>query len=250
VNAMRYVIWTLVTLTLAAASAQEKPDAAEVLRRVTTTYSNATQYQLAGEQSLIITSVKDGAVTSRTVAATAIALRQPDRIRVEMTGDGPEDVLIVSDGRAAWAYSPKANEYMKLRPGRVPNTPLIDSDVTDDLKVPYMMQMAQQALEFFKFPPQPKASVVGEETLAVKGSAFACIVVSIEDRPFPKSTTRLWIDKSRNVVVREDVRTVSGLVIESSSTTYSTVRINEPLPDELFQFTPPPGSKLVEDFDR
>jgi outer membrane lipoprotein-sorting protein len=240
-------IGILSIFVFSAAMAQQKPEAAEVLRRVTGVYSNATQYQLAVEETIVITRVTDGAVTSQSNEEVAMAVKQPDRVRFEIEGDMDDAGLVVSDGQTAWAYSPKANEYMKLKPGRAPAEPLSDTDVTDELKVPYMMQLAQRALEFFKFPLRTKGSVVGEETLTVKGSAYPCIVISVEDRPFPKSATKLWIDKTRNVVLREEVRNVSGLMIESTSAIYSIVRINEPLPEELFQFSPPPGARLVDD---
>jgi outer membrane lipoprotein-sorting protein len=243
---MRHTIWILAAFLLPAARAQEKPDAAELLRRVTEVYTNVKQFQLAFEGKMVITRVSDGAVTSESIERGAMAVQEPDRLRFE-TGGGTEDAgLVVSDGKIAWAYSPKTNEYMKLQPGRAPATPLSDSDITDDLKVPYMMQMAHQALEFFKFPPSVQTSAVGEETLTVQGSSFPCIVVSIEGRPFPKSKAKLWIDKARKVVLREDVTNVSGTIVESSSTIYQIVRINEPLPEVLFQFTPPPGAKLVK----
>jgi outer membrane lipoprotein-sorting protein len=249
---MRYSIWVMAALLLPAAQAQEKLDAAEVLRRVTEAYTNVKQFQLAGKAKIVTTAVSDGAITDQSTHELLIALQEPDRVRVEMTPGNPDEdaIYVISDGRDGWAYSPRRNEYMKVKPGRVPGTPLGDSDVTEDAIVPYAIQVAHQGLEPFKFPPQLQTSIVGEETLTVKGTAYRCIVVSIEGRPFPKSTAKLWIDKARNVVLREDSRTPAGNVTESISTVYSTVRLNAHLPDELFKFTPPPGAKLVERIGR
>ena len=47
-----------------------------------------------------------------------------------------------------------------------------------------------------------------------------------------------WIDKASYHVVRVDD--------DDSSVVFTTIKLNEPLPDDLFKFTPPPGAKKVE----
>jgi outer membrane lipoprotein-sorting protein len=235
-----------------AALAQQRPDAAEVLRRINDAYTNVTRYQLAGEAKIVTAAASDGAITDQSTHKFLIALQEPDMVHVEMTPGDPDEeaIYVISDGKDGWAYSPKRNEYMKVKPGRAPATTLGDLDFTPEMTVSYAIQMAQQALQAFKFGPAVQASVVGDETLTIGGTAFDCVAISIEGRPFPKSTAKLWIDKARSVVLREDSRTPAGNVTESISTVYSTVRLNESLPVELFKFVPPPGAKLVDRIGR
>jgi outer membrane lipoprotein-sorting protein len=46
-----------------------------------------------------------------------------------------------------------------------------------------------------------------------------------------------WIDKANYHVVRIDD--------DESSIVFTTIKLNEPLPNDLFKFTPPPGAKKI-----
>jgi hypothetical protein len=54
-----------------------------------------------------------------------------------------------------------------------------------------------------------------------------------------------WIDKSRFVVLRDDQKGALDPTVEGSTTLWTTTKLNEPIPDDLFVFKPPPGARLV-----
>ena len=62
-----------------------------------------------------------------------------------------------------------------------------------------------------------------------------------------------WIDEVRYLPVRSEQKTMSSAnddTYESDVVIDSTfVRVNEAIPDNLFRFTPPEGSKIRGDFD-
>ena len=63
----------------------------------------------------------------------------------------------------------------------------------------------------------------------------ACYVVSLSDR---NTQYTWWIDNKNSQVVREDSDKVS--------TIFTTIKLGEALPDELFKFAPPPGARKNE----
>lgn len=65
----------------------------------------------------------------------------------------------------------------------------------------------------------------------------ACYVVSVSTASGGSAYT-WWIDKLRYRILREDHGT--------SSTIYTTVKLDEPLPPELFTFVPPAGARKIE----
>jgi peroxiredoxin len=99
-----------------------------------------------------------------------------------------------------------------------------------------------------------EARILREEPINVGGGMIACIVVECK-YPMSGSYTEppiyhLWIDKTRGLVLRE-IRQFKASAMNGSTTTtkvtytYNVVKANEPLPESLFVFSPPPGSREV-----
>jgi outer membrane lipoprotein-sorting protein len=85
------------------------------------------------------------------------------------------------------------------------------------------------------------AAFVREEFLEIAGTKLDCYVVTTLIAVPKEGTTvhTLWIEKKSNRILRDDHA--------NSSVVFTTIRINEPLPDDLFKFVPPPGArKIVE----
>jgi outer membrane lipoprotein-sorting protein len=227
------------------APGQQYPDAAEVLRRVSETYSKAGQYHLAGETTITVEPV-DGDISEPVIQTFSIAMQEPRRVRLEMsTGDPDTNLHVVSDGTRAWGYFPARKEYrqLKLRPAAA--TASNESSLEDDDLVGRAILTARQALHRFRVRPGVRGRILREEKVAAAGRVSDCLVVSLPGQPSPISTSTWWVDKERYVVLREDSRNTTEMLIESSSTLYSTVRLDEQLPEALFTFVPPPGARPV-----
>jgi outer membrane lipoprotein-sorting protein len=79
-----------------------------------------------------------------------------------------------------------------------------------------------------------EARLLREETIAAGGdAAVECYVIQI-----PPLGETWWVDKRRFYVVRQDGA--------ASSTIFKTVRLNEPLSDDLFKFVPPEGATKID----
>src|SRR5437016_5716514 len=118
INRMKPQVYALALLALPLAVAQEKPQAGEIVDRVTKAYAGATQFHLAGEVQGT-TTPKRGGDTSKTAHSFLIALQLPNKVHLEVTPDpGMETMYVISNGKAAWAYSPTRNEYMTAEIGR------------------------------------------------------------------------------------------------------------------------------------
>jgi outer membrane lipoprotein-sorting protein len=123
---------------------------------------------------------------------------------------------LIYDGSTLWMYLPKSNRHASVPSDRVtPN---------------------DRALGHFQpgFDALGEARLLREESIAAGGGAAAeCYVLRFE-----LNAETVWVDKSRFYILREDSAT--------SSTIFKTVRLNEPLPDDLFKFVPPQGATRID----
>src|SRR5260221_8919588 len=93
---------------------------------------------------------------------------------------------------------------------------------------------------------------IGSATVSLRGRATDCDVVQA-DYEVPAgmqakaSPTTFWIEKGRHVVLRESVSvhfTNQEQMLEMKQVlAYSRASVDEPLPDSLFTFRPPPGAQ-------
>ncbi len=103
-----------------------------------------------------------------------------------------------------------------------------------------------------------QATILDEEDVEIEGTKIPCYVVqaeyaqSKEEAEAPPSIKTYWIDKGRFVVLREslqyhvDSRTFGPPADIKLTSSLTKVRLNEPVPDDLFVFTPPDGAKETE----
>jgi hypothetical protein len=92
------------------------------------------------------------------------------------------------------------------------------------------------------------ARLLREEAIEVDGIATPCFVIEVH-RSRPPGTTTWWIDKNRFVVLQDDQAGGLDAAVGGSRTVWITAKVNEPAPDGLFTFSPPPGSRQVEWID-
>ncbi len=97
---MRVFVLGIAGLLAPFAIAQQRPDVAGILRKVSETYANAKQYRFTVKKS------------GEEAGAMRIAVQQPNKFRLEADGrviDGADEfdnLTIVSDGNTAWNYAP------------------------------------------------------------------------------------------------------------------------------------------------
>jgi outer membrane lipoprotein-sorting protein len=217
----------LVAVVLAhVAIAQTPPNAGEILHKVSDVYSNAKRYHFIVKSGL-------GNEQSTTIE---IAAEPPNKFRIDADGAllGGEDqmgrMIIASDGKQVWSYASGFKQYT------------IDQVEEPGAESPFVKNFA--SLLFVRYvgfaQSASKARVLRDEAIG----AVDCYVVEIPDQGSEDYTW--WIDKKRFIVLREDTKPADPSM-PATSVVFTVAQINESLPADLFKFTPPAGSKLVED---
>ncbi|HTA69548.1 MAG TPA: hypothetical protein VK776_14765 [Bryobacteraceae bacterium] len=80
------------------------------------------------------------------------------------------------------------------------------------------------------------AKFLREESIEITGAKIACFVLTVA--PSGKLEYTWWVDKQKYRVLREDDA--------GNRAVFTSIRLNEPIRDELFKFEPPPGAKKLE----
>jgi len=204
--------------------AQAHPGVAEILKKVSETYRSAKEYEL-------ISTSTGTAVPGRLL----MAFRAPNQFRTEGAdpnadnADGSFDqMILISDGSSVWLYRPKQKAYAVFKASA-----LVDDarpEVLDDFAMGRFRDAGNLAAQ---------AKFVRDEALEIGGIKVDCYVIMLPVS-IPQEGTALftwWIAKKDNRVLREDH--------DNSSVVYSTIKLNEPLPDELFKFVPPPDARKI-----
>jgi outer membrane lipoprotein-sorting protein len=238
---MRVLVTGLAALLAPALMAQDRPNAASILQKVSDTYANAKQYRFAVKKS------------GEESGFMQIAVRKPNQFRLEADGrvlDGADafgNVTMLSDGYSAWNYVQGANQFTK----KSTTIPLLDTEPPEVSPETFVWQA--DAVFITRYAQMAKAAdhakLLRSETIAAGGGNADCYVFEIA-APLPgyRDTYTWWVDKKRYLVLREDTQPASSRR-PSSSTVYTMATINEALPDDLFHFSPPPGAKQVDRFE-
>ena len=162
--------------------------------------------------------------------------------------------LLVSDGTTRWHYQPVRNEYTKM-PATAP-LPQSTSGGSYDFS-----NMVNQRAAFLgsyanlAFDPRMfTISVLGEEQLKIGERSIKCTVLqAVSTRTGSSHTERkFWIENERKVIWREEGKSnsKSGRIsyINHTSYEFSVIKINEPVSETRFSFTPGEKDKEIAEF--
>lgn len=232
------VFWAIVP-----AAFGQPPDGNEILRKVGEKYAAAKRYELA--VSIVVKSTRDsdGSLVRQQTVRMHMALEDPNKVLFEGVGLGEDGSSVYSDGKKAWVYSPTKNEYMAVKPAAEAE-PVDPRSLKDDDMIPYALQMASSAMQQLLPSEDAKSKIVREEKI---GDAD-CWVIEMHDETTPPEGALLWIDKRRMVILRGQQALKTAGLTQTTTADYTTAKVDEPLPEDLFTFKPPQGSKQVEKF--
>jgi outer membrane lipoprotein-sorting protein len=225
----------LLTLLLRAASAQPQPDVAEILRKVSETYKAASQYEF-----VVDLKVRDEETATPVAGHVLFAFRSPNRYRVEgaipgMSADFAAfgQAVIVYDGSTVWVYLPKSNQYTTIPISALTADAAGDlGDLRPEAMDNFMMWRYRGATRFAQ-----GSKFLREEAIGIAGTQIDCYVLSISEKPGGSAYT-WWVDRKRYLILRED--------LAGSSSVFTTIKLREQLPEDLFKFEPPPGARKLE----
>ena len=263
IQAMILVFAAATSATAQTAPAQEQPDAMGLLKNVELAYGAINTY--SSKVTSTITMDQSGAQgnvnmeTPMTVTADASG-----RFRIESKGMmGMMGMTLVYDGNAMWMYMEGANSYSKL--------PLNEGSAS--VRAGAMgggMSGGAIGLDYKNVTSGVKeAKILRSEKVHVNDADADCWVVSLTyEGPgaeassamksaglsmddFSRAKT-LWVDKSRNLVYREDSTTKMTLPNAHAPTTtkqsskVESFTVNDPVSPDVFTFTPPAGAKELD----
>ncbi len=223
----------LIALFLAPAPAQTQPDIVEILKNISRAYRAASQYELQVDT----TTNEKG---TRAVTHAHLIFKAPNKYRMEVAlpstvipdSDFREQVTI-DDGSMVWIYLPKVNQYRSFRASELTDDAPGDlGDIRPEAVDNFLMWRYRSATDF-----ADTAKYLREESVEIAGVKVACYVVTVSPEK-RKLTYTWWVEKKAYHVVRGD----DG----GNSAVFTSIKFNEPIPDEVFKFEPPPGARKVE----
>jgi outer membrane lipoprotein-sorting protein/peroxiredoxin len=234
-------------LILPALVAQTPPDARALLKESGDALRGARSYIV--EQSIVM-QLKGGLETQFQMPVK-LAVSNPGKLRIESNG-AVGDTLIVSDGENTWMYLGPLKQYTK--------TPAASSP--DSLMKSLNPGIAEMMGKMRSKDPYLDIKLTGEEILENGGAAHECFVIEAKldkiDMPggmkLLEGAMKLWVDKKTKLTWKQTAKAVmEGGTLHSPAEMTQTlsllsVKLNEPIPESLFVFTPPEGAKEVKEF--
>ena len=157
------------------ALAQSQPNVTEILKKLSETYKAASEYQFVAD-----TTETDPATGKREVGHIVIAVKAPDRYRMEgllsdsYNGKTSKRMDIVLDGKTIWFYDPQLKQYTSYPASAIGN------DLPDELEASgadfSTMLRYRTAVDF-----SATARFSREEEIEIGGVKIACYVVSVRE---------------------------------------------------------------------
>lgn len=202
------------------ALAQDSSDVRATLARAEQVYDGLTSLQAEFEQTIEVTLLG----RSRTGVGTWY---QKGRGRFKMDFSDPADDLIVADGNHLWLYYPSTHPGQVIRGA-------IEADVTGAGMVDLQGRIFDEASSAYDAELEGRESIDDHATLRIRLTPRG---------ESPYRWVRVWIDASSYLVRKFEI-------LENNETLRTVVlrdlRPNQPISDDQFRFTPPPGTDVFE----
>lgn len=213
---------------------QTLPNVDEVLKKVTDTYHDVTQYELVR----VIRS--SGPVES---AESHVAFRAPDKYRVELKTDklptgsrsalATNDVFDIFDGVTLWEYRPGLHIYTKPWNSFLNRPPRDWSPAEVDLNAG--IGMFRNLADNYRSAGGAIPRLPRQTRFTLNGKTFDCFVI---EAPSSEGVLTYWIDQESWHVLRMQ----AAIGPSTADVVFPVIKLNEPQPDKLFHFKPPPGT--------
>jgi peroxiredoxin/outer membrane lipoprotein-sorting protein len=217
------------------------PSVGDILRKVGYVYSQLQNYHIVARRDEVFLDQQAGSSQVSVIKMDAA----PGRIRVMLTGEGP-NLLIVSDGKTTWHYSPARNEYTVRETIRTPGASGTPEQTENQTDVMNQMQdlLVGRLVKLWQYEKQ--ATLEGTQEIEFQGRKTPCyeVVFHLENL-----TDHFWIDQSSFLVLQEQsIETMPSA--GRRSLLNDTIRIKEfganaTHPASFFKFTPPSKSRRV-----
>jgi len=197
------------------ASRQDQANA--ILRRVEATSEGIRTFEADFVQSL-----KVPLLGTDTRSTGKLYQRRPDRFAMRFTD--PAGDVMVADGRHFWIYYPSNDRTQVIR------TSIAQVGEQADLQKQFLSNATE------RFVP----TLNGEE---VVGGEATWALTLVPKRQSPYKVIRIWVDKDDSLVRRFEMTEENDSVRRLE---LRNIRVNGPVSDALFAFTPPAGTQVFD----
>ena len=232
---------------------QDSPGALAILEHAAGQYSNLKSYSITCRQTFSSQHGNDPSPT------TITAIKAPGgRYRFE-SNIGLGTATQVSNGKFVWNYHPTENAYVRQpATGKGPVFPEVLGQ--DDGAIEGAVNLVESVAWYsghFK-----SAMRLPDDSLTLSGRRLSCYVILLTNKdrkipgPYPY-TDNIWIEKG-SFKVRKIVESYITTLNDAGSPpvtypamrtyVYTQVQLNQPIPDSVFHFTPPPTAHKVPAF--
>ena len=199
----------------AAPAGQE--DANAILRRVEQTAAGVRTLEADFTQNLRVP-----LLNSDQSSAGKLYQRKPDRFLMRFTQ--PAGDVMVADGRYFWIYYPSSDRTQVIR------TSIAEGGEQAD----FQRQFLSNATDRFV------ATLNGVEAV---GGRPAWALTLVPRRASPYRVIRIWVDREDNLVRRFEMTEENNSVRRVE---LRNLKVNQPVSDALFTFTPPAGTHVFD----
>ena len=220
--------------------AQQLPDGADLVKQSQAAVKKLHSLQFTNAMEMEMSTGMKMNMESKS------AMLNPGKTRTEVNTMGIS-ILTVSDGNTTYIYNSSSKQYVKK------NGALDTAGLISAMGIPNMPDIS-------KIKPEQKTT--GEETVEVDGAKHDCWVVQsrVGEVPLPgmqnaKMTdivTTTWIDKKvlvdmqSRIAMKMQMPGAPGGMEVNMKMAKKDLKIDQPIPESLFQFTPPPDAKEVD----
>ena len=194
-----------------------RQDANEILRRVEQTAAGIRTLEADFTQSLRVPLLN----TNQT-STGKLYQRKPDRFLMRFTE--PAGDVMVADGRHFWIYYPSSDRTQVIR------TSIAQGGEQAD----FQRQFLSNATDRFV------ATMNGQEAV---GGRPAWSLTLVPKRESPYKVVRIWVDREDFMVRRFEMTEENNSVRRVE---LRNLKVNQPIADALFTFTPPAGTHVFE----
>ena len=194
-----------------------RQDANETLRRVEQTAAGIRTLEADFTQSLRVPLLN----TNQT-SAGKLYQRKPDRFLMRFTQ--PAGDVMVADGRYFWIYYPSSDRTQVVR------TSIAEGGEQAD----FQKQFLSNATDRFVATLNGEEAVAGRQTWAL---------TLVPKRESPYKVIRIWVDREDYLVRRFEMTEENNSVRRVE---LRNLKVNGPVADALFTFTPPAGVQIFE----
>ncbi|HWZ31183.1 MAG TPA: redoxin family protein [Bryobacteraceae bacterium] len=243
---MRFGLFLVAAFLAAQGPPLDQPDARTLIAQSAVATKKYQSYQL---ESVVTVDMRGGHLDTRLEMPSSISVRRPDRMRIYSKSQAGT-MTIASDGEHTWFYLSAVKKYVKRNAVGLPEAAVSNSGL-----LPKGLPDVAQAVK--------STRITGEDTIDVAGTKIPCwmvettfgqILLPEQHLVIRNAVQTTWISRAEKLSLQNtfsgevDMAGVSEPVIMTQSTRTTALRLNPKLPDSVFVFTPPVGTKETADW--